>query len=231
MAVNVDSVVPLWVQTLNAEFYTALTDQEDALYIAAELIDTDAHTSAIAQFQLLVDAITDWKNASVPTRTASSLNAIPSFLYTANMYYERFNLAMAADNLLDAKSVFDMGGFMETVIGRAVEYYDDLTQDPIELTLYESAKIAADIDSLAQSVWLPLETSKLNAIETLAVGGVRSMNGTSLFDGFPAPSVGVVPKTKLQTAEWIFLTLNWKWVKDTFPAASGMNIPSILTTP
>lgn len=231
MAVNIDSVVPLWVQTLNAPFYTALTDQEDALYTSAAITGTDAHTSAIAQFQLLVDAMVVWKNASVPTRTAGALNAIPSFLYTGNMYYERFGLALAADNQLDAKSVFDMGGFMTTVIGRSVGYYDDLTQDPIITTDYASAKIEADIASLEQSVWLPLETSKLAAVEATAVGGVRNMNGTSLFDGFPPAPEGVTPKTKLETAEWIFLTLNWKWVKDTFPAAVGMTIPNILTPP
>lgn len=231
MAVNVDSVVPLWIQTLDAAFYTALTDQEDALYTSATITGTDAHTSAIAQFQLLVNAITAWKNASVPTRTAQALNAIPSFLYTGNMYYERFGLALAANNLLDAKSVFDMGGFMSTVKGRAAGYYDDLTQDPIITTDYASAKLTADIDSLDQTVWLPLETSKLAAIEESAVGAVRNMNGTSLFDGFPAPPEGITLKTKLQTAEWIFLTLNWKWVKDTFPAASGMKIPTILTPP
>ena len=231
MAVNIDSVVPLWVQSLNAAFYIALTDQEDALYTSAAITSTDARTSAIAQFQLLVDAMVVWKNASVPTRTAEALNAIPSFLYTGNMYYERFGLALAADNLLDAKSVFDMGGFMTMVIGRVVGYYDDLTQDPVTTTVYTSAKLDTDIASLEQTVWLPLETSKFAAIETTAIGGVRSMNGTALFDGFPAPPVGVTPKNKLQTANWIFLTLNWKWVKDTFPAAAGMNIPTILTPP
>lgn len=231
MAVNIDSVVPLWVQTFNAAFYTALTDQEDALYISAAITGVDAHTSAIAQFQLLVDTLVAWKDASTPARTAEALNAIPSFLYTGNMYYERFGLALAADNLLDAKSVFDMGGFMTTVIGRAVGYYDDLTEDPIVPTDYTSAKIDADIAIMEPSEWLPFEVTKLATIETLAVGGVRSMNGTSLFDGFPAPPEGVTPKTKLETAEWIFLTLNWKWVKDTFPAASGMTIPNILTPP
>lgn len=230
MAVHASSVIALWVDTYNHDFYVALTNQEEYFYNEADLVGPEALTAAIDAFTDLMTAMTAWKNASAPSRTKQALNPIANYLYSYNMYKERFGMAGVADSVLDAKQVFDMGGFPATVIARAVSYYDDLTEDPITPLTYESVKVTADIDSIAPAIWQPLEKTKLDAIEDASAGAVRNLNSTALFDGFPTPPEGVAPKTKQETAEWIYLTLHWKWVVDTFPAAV-MTIPASITSP
>lgn len=230
MAVHASSVIALWVDTYNHDFYVALTNQEEYFYNQAELVGPEALTSAIGLFTDLMAAMTAWKNANAPSRTKAALNPIANFLYSYNMYKERFGMEGVADSVLDAKQVFDMGGFPARVIARTVNYYDDLTEDPVTPLTYESVKIADDIDSLAPAVWQPIEKTKLDAIETASAGPVRALNGKALFDGFPTPPGDVTPKTKQETAEWIYLTLHWKWVVDTLPAAE-MTIPTIITSP
>lgn len=232
MAVRPDSVIELWVNALNPTFYTALTNQEEFFYDSAETLDPLALPFAIDLIQLLMDTLNAWKAESAPSRSASSLNAIPNFIYTYNMYRERFGMEEVDADLLDAKNVYDMGGFPAVVISRAVGYYDDIIEDPLNPGEYISDKVDADIATMDAGVWLPMEQENLAAVESIAVGNVRAMNGKSLFDGLPSPpEPPIVPMTKQELAEWIYLTLNWKWVKDTFPAASGMDIPLIITDP
>lgn len=230
MAVHNSSVVAGWVNVLNPAFYTALTNQEEYLYNQASLVGMEALARAIQLFTDLMMTLTAWRNASTVSRSAGYLNAIPTFLYTYNMYKERFGMAGVSETLFDAKQVYDMGGFMDVVIARSVGHYNDLIEDPLIPLTYDSVKITADIAAMDAGVWMPIEKAKLDAVENNAMGSVRAMNGNALFGDLPAAPVGIVPKTKTEIAVWIFQTLNWKWVVDTLPAAT-MSIPAVILNP
>lgn len=223
MAVHVNSKISLWVQTFHPTFYTSLTDKEEWLYTQHEL-DPEELAAAEGYFEDLQTAMDAWKAGTSTAR--SSLKPIVMRLVTYQMYVGRgMVLSSVTPEQLDAKQIFEMGGFITATLSRPVEYYDDMTTyvppDPCT-----SAKLEADIALLEPTVWRPMEQAKVDAIESAAVGVVTDYNYKAMFEDVSPVGPGT-PMTKAQTSEWIFITLNYKWAKDTFPAVN-LTIPTAL---
>lgn len=220
MAVHVYSKIKPWVQEFHPDFYTSLTDKEEWTYLNHELVEEELE-AAEDLFQSIQDAMDSWKNSAAAPRLA--LKPIVMRLVTYQIYVGRGMVeATTTDEQLDAKQIFEMGGFIAATLSRPVDYYDDITEyDPL-VPPYEpeSLKMVADLELLDPVNWKPLEQAKVDALEALASSVVNGYNYKAMFEDIVPAGTGT-PQTKIQTAEWIFNTLHYKWAKDTFP---GVNL-------
>lgn len=220
MTVHVDSKIALWVNDFHPSFYASLTDKENWAYVENEL-DVDKLAALQTYFEDLQTAMDDWKAGTNSARTG--LAAVISRLVTYQMYVGRGMVeGTVTDEQLDAKQIFDMNGLIAATLSRPTNYYDDITEPTPEAT---SVKLEADIALLEPSAWKPPEIAKLATIEAAANSVVSAYNYKAQFEDMVPVEDPPVPKNKLETAQWIFLTLHYKWAKDTFPGVT-LTIPA-----
>jgi hypothetical protein len=115
----------------------------------------------------------------------------------------------------NAKSIFVMNGFIETVVGRPLAYYDDyIAEDPMatpEPTLASSARLEEDPD-VVNTAW-DSDLGKLNGLLAKYADAISDVAVNAMFDNTDPNAQGLAIT---ETWDMIFIGLNWKWYIDHF---------------
>jgi hypothetical protein len=194
--VNANSVIPIWLNTFNPAFYTAITNQEDWSY-------TNVGVSAWQPlFQQLANALSAYKTFD---RSAE----VQNFMFNAYSYVAldvQFGTGSSLLPSFNATSVYSLAGFMAASISRPVNYYNDLVFPIPPDTAYTSALMAADVATVTAAP--ASETANITALVDDAHSTVQSWTNAGLWD---APVSTGVPVTRPYMKNEFFITLNWKF--------------------
>lgn len=212
MAVNANSVIPVWVNNFNSEFYTSLTNKEDWSYT----------NQGLANWQPLFSQL------------ASALNAYRAFNRSEEVYnfmnssygYVILNRNFGTDGSLipnlDAHGIYSLAGFMNTTLARPVTYYDDLVPPVPPETEYVSAKMNADVATVTAAP--ASETAGLESLQAGTHGTIQQFTNYNLWDDWPPLTGQIVGKPYMK--QFFFIDLHWKAVIESlnigYPIPSGV---------
>lgn len=191
MAVHPDSVIDLWVNTLDPEFYVSLTNKEEWSYTSGgSVVDWQP------LFSSLMAAINNWKTA----------NRNGEELFVQVFQYRFVPLQFASlplpapynDAYVDARYQLNMGNFISDTLSRPVNYYNDYNS----LTS-TSAKMDASI--LQVNSFASTEASALSTITNGIGKNVSRLVYLSLFS-----TAAQSPTNKEQEVTYLFIDKRWK---------------------
>lgn len=222
MPVHAQSQIQVWLNSYSPSFYTSLTNKEYWTYTAypSEL------NAWKGQFSSLMGAINTWANHTYSMRTVVKTKGLISAIYMYRYLGSAFGTSLANLSQLEAPSIYNIGGFIPLTLSRSDNYYDDLVSPvpPATDPPPTSAKMDADIATLAPSVFEPVERTKIEEILDLAGESSAIVTYNALFKDLPTPS-GSVP-TKQDMANIIFTDLKFAIVKQYIPGVKGIDIPT-----
>lgn len=212
MAVNPDSKIPLWVNDYYPAFYVSITDKEDDCYTRTGGSEK-VHWEPL--FQDLANEMDNWKNVS---RNSKLQDLIPAI-----WQYRILGLNFGEDNSnlseMDGYYIFNMGGFIQSTLSRAVDYYNDLVETPPASGIYLSAKITADVNTIIG--YNTMENNRKSSAETYGRNIASNFNLIALFEN--VTPTGSASKEDMKTE--IFTNLHYKQVYEnlsTMPLPSGV---------
>lgn len=198
MAVNANSVIPVWLNTFNPDFYASLTSKEDWSYT------NQGSAGWLPQFQALANALDTYRAYGARS------DEVYDFM-TQTYGYVILNKNFSTDgsllSSLDALNIYSIGGFMATTISRPVNYYDDLAPPVPPETEYTSAKMSADVLTVTNAP--EAETSAIAGVVAGTHSVIRSFTNASLWDDpTPVPTADQIGKPYMKN--YYFVTLHWK---------------------
>lgn len=212
------TVLSYWLSQYDPAFYNKLYSMEQSAYASPY------PTYWATEFSNLMGAINTWAahthRARSITRTKSLIGAIYMYRYLGSA----FGTSMADLYKMEAPKIYDIGGFIPLTMSRPTNYYDDMVvtgvpPDPVEA---ESAKMTADVASLAPAVFEPIETDKIEEILDLAGTSSSIVTYNALFNDLPAQAAA---PTKQQMATIIFTDYKFEIVKQYITGVKGIDIP------
>ena len=226
MPVHANSKIQLWVDEFNHAFYVSITNKENWVYTNNTGDALDAWED---YFTNLMTAINTWRNDSTSAgRTELKTRGLINALYTYKMLGNNFGTDTSQIATMDAAVIYDMGGFIPATLSRGVNYYNDMIDSPpVPPPPYTSAKMDADIASLAVGTYDTVETGKIDTAISNSASVTSKFSNDALFNDLPAPSNP--PMTKQQLGEFIYVTMNYKKIKTYVPGIQGIDIPPYIT--
>lgn len=136
MGVHVDSVIPTWVNDYRPDFYTSLTDKEEYTYTTYP----GKKAAWMTEFTNLSTAMTNWKNENREDPLGSLISSVHTYL----QLYLNFGVSGSYLASMDAFAIFNINNFIDDTLARAINYYNDMPNDPP----YDSPKINANITKI-----------------------------------------------------------------------------------
>lgn len=194
MTVNVNSVIPLWVNTWNPTLYNSLTDKENWSYVNQGLI-------WVPLFTQLANALNSYQAYNRQTE-------ISNFFFGAYAYVT-FNKIYGTDGSqisnFNAQNIYNLNGLVNAIINRPVSYYNDISI-VIPSTDYNSPLMQADILQIYNSS--KTESTLIANLSNLGRGAIQNLQVTLLFKD--VKPIQVLTKDNMKTL--FFVNLNWNQV-------------------
>lgn len=212
MPVHAESQISTWIDDFYHDFYVSLTDKENDCYTRSSGSEKDRWKPL---FLSLNTQMTSWKSVSRNT----SLTNMTQALYTyANLGY-CFNITPSNLPNIDAYYIFNMGGFVQSTLGRSVGYYDDLYDDDPSPAHedWQSSKITADKSTI--SGYSSTESSRISNVSTYSSAAATEMVSKSLYGDVPA----IANPTKAFMWNKIFNDLHYAKI---YTALSTLTVPA-----
>lgn len=194
MAVNANSVIPVWINSWRPDFYTAITSMEDWSYTNSSL------TNWKPIFQNLATAMTSYQQFNRQDELTNFYFGTYGYFCMGTLY----GLDQSLAPTLDSQLIYNMAGFVGTTLVRPVDYYNDWVAATPPAVGGSSAKMTADIATV----------SGANASETALIGNrasstlpeVKQLQVQLLFQDLPVDG----NPTKVSMVTQYFETLHWK---------------------
>lgn len=192
--VNPQSVIPLWVNSWNSNFYNSLVEKENWSYI------NQTYASWEPLFTQLANALNSYKAFNRQAEITNFFFGAYGYLALNKVYGTDDSLV----NSFDANNIYNLNNLIAVTISRPINYYNDAVIDPSgQQPAPTSALMTADVATvnLATSV----ESALIKNLSTAGESTVQSLQFTLLFkDKIP---VGTVNKPVMNTL--FFTTLHW----------------------
>lgn len=190
-----NSVIDLKIKTFNLSLYNKLIDLEEATYSSL----SNGYVLYHEYWQDYSSAIVDYLSKPVSDAIANNFFTSMYIALFDALYRNRGNV----NDLPQFNNVFNIDGFLATILSRSTNYYCDINSSGI------STRLEDDITTILSKNDVP----KLQTIfNTLSSNTMRYMT-LDIFEGSPIPSGSFDEK---EAYDKIFIEYGWKKLFDTF---------------
>ncbi len=190
MTIHASSVIPLWLNEWDPDFYSSLTSQENVCYVRKGHLDSIEAWRPL--FIDLANALYNWRSVE----REGLIDSLIMPMYSYNVLGSLHGNDLSANLEVQVHSLFSIGGFHEACKSRPVGYYDDLTEKGLAPPSFRLALDIATINSAADE-----EVSLIKSIVSTMQASIYSHISRALFEDVPV--IGTSP-SKTDLANLIF---------------------------
>ena len=203
MTVHTQSVIEPWVKDFYLDFYNALTDMENTCYngpildFSIEPGSTSSLDFFKPEFTKLQTAMNAWAKSNWQPYVADIAILGMSLLTTGQLYGADTSAQVAK---MDARKLFTMGGFIDSIISKPNTYYTT-----VDLATATCPNMATDLTTIGGA--FAVDSAAIQALKPAIYLTLKTISAKGTFE----PPTGSAPTAAEKTKKF-FTDMHYKQV-------------------